>query len=207
MAPHNIKRMAADYLEVIREVQPSGPYNLLGRSFGGLVAHAMATQLQSMGEEVSLLALLDSYPTGRENLLKGHDKEREREVLSAMADDTLREMLEGFGNEGHVLWPLAEQDYEAVKNACESNMRIVDTFSPERFKGDILLFVAANSHAEPPIESWKPYVEGRIRVHEIDCTHDSIMDALPAGKIGKVLATELDKQRTIKQSPIQWRTK
>jgi thioesterase domain-containing protein len=139
--------------------------------------------------------------------LNGHDKEREREVLSAMADDTLREMLEGFGNEGHVLWPLAEQDYEAVKNACESNMRIVDTFSPERFKGDILLFVAANSHAEPPIESWKPYVDGRIRVHEIDCTHDSIMDALPAGKIGKVLATELDKQRTIKQSPIQWRTK
>src|SRR6202040_2293448 len=30
VTPHNIKRMAADYLEVIREVQPSGPYNLLG---------------------------------------------------------------------------------------------------------------------------------------------------------------------------------
>ena len=33
-----------------------GPYNLLGWSFGGLVAHAMATQLQAMGEEVSILA-------------------------------------------------------------------------------------------------------------------------------------------------------
>ena len=207
MTPHNIKRMAADYLEVIREVQPSGPYNLLGRSFGGLVAHAMATQLQSMGEEVSLLALLDSYPSDRENLLNSHDKEREREILSAMADDTLREMLEGFGNEGHVLSPLAEQDYEVVKNACESNMRIVDTFSPERFKGDVFLFVAANSHAEPPIESWKPYVDGRIRVHEIDCTHDSIMDALPAEKIGKVLAIELDKQQTTKKLIVLWRTK
>ena len=207
MTPHNIRRMAADYLEVIREVQPSGPYNLLGRSFGGLVAHAMATQLQSMGEEVSLLALLDSYPSDRENLLNGHDKEREREVLSAMADDTLREMLEGFGNEGHVLLPLAEQDYEVVKNACESNMRIVDTFAPERFKGDVFLFVAAKSHAEPPIESWKPYVDGRIRVHEIDCTHDSIMDALPTEKIGKVLAIELDKQQTTKKLIVPWRTK
>jgi nonribosomal peptide synthetase DhbF len=207
MIPHNIKRMAADYLEVIREVQPSGPYNLLGRSFGGLVAHAMATQLQSVGEEVSLLALLDSYPSDRENLLNGRDKEREREVLSAMADDTLREMLEGFGNEGHVLLPLAEQDYEVVKNACESNMRIVDTFAPERFKGEVFLFVAANSHAEPAIESWKPYVDGRIRVHEIDCTHDSIMDALPAEKIGKVLAMELDKQQTIKKLIVPWRTK
>ena len=94
-----------------------------------------------------------------------------------------------------------------MKNACESNMRIVDTFSPERFKGDVLLFVAANSHTEPPIESWKPYVDGRIRVHEIDCTHDSIMDALPAGKIGKVLAIELDKHQTTKQLIVLLRTK
>ena len=77
-----------------------------------------------------------------------------------MADDTLREMLEGFGNEGHVLSPLAEQDYEVVKNACESNMRIVDTFSPERFKGDVFLFVAANSHAEPPLNPGSPMSMG-----------------------------------------------
>jgi thioesterase domain-containing protein len=116
-------------------------------------------------------------------------------------------MLEGLGREGHVLSPLAGQDYEAVKNACENNTRIISTFSPERFEGNVLLFVAANSHAEPPIGSWKPYIDGYMQVHEIDCTHDSIMDALPAGKIGKLLATELDKHRTIKQSPIQWRTK
>ena len=54
--------MAADYLDLIRKIQPSGPYNLLGWSFGGLVAHAIATKLQAAGEEVALLALLDSYP-------------------------------------------------------------------------------------------------------------------------------------------------
>ena len=64
--PRDIERMAADYLRAIREIQSTGPYNLLGWSFGGLVAHAMATQLQSMSEEVSLLALLDSYPPDRE---------------------------------------------------------------------------------------------------------------------------------------------
>jgi nonribosomal peptide synthetase DhbF len=78
---------------------------------------------------------------------------------------------------------------------------------PEQFNGDVLLFVAANSHADPPIESWKPYVDGHIWVHEMDCTHDSIMDALPAGKIGKVLAIELNKQRTTEQPQIQWRAK
>jgi thioesterase domain-containing protein len=205
--PDNVEHMATDYLGVIREIQPTGPYNLLGWSFGGLVAHAMATQLQSMDEEVSLLALLDSYLPDREDLLNRHDKDRERELLSAMTDDTLREMLEGLGREGHVLSPLAQQDYAAVKNACENNMRIISTFSPGRFEGDVLFFVAANRQVEPPIESWKPYIDGRIQVHAIDCTHDSIMDAPPAEKIGKVLATELDKQRTTKQSLFQWRTK
>jgi thioesterase domain-containing protein/acyl carrier protein len=207
MFPHNIERMAADYLGVIRRVQARGPYNLIGWSFGGLVAHAMATQLQSMGEDVSLLALLESYLLDREKLLNGYDEEREREFLSAMTDDTLRKMLEGLGRGGHVLSPLDKQNYEAVKNVCENNMRIISTFSPGRFEGDVLLFVAAKSHAEPPIESWEPYVDGRIRVHEIDCTHDSMMDALPAGRIGEVLARELDKQRPTKQSLVQWRTK
>ncbi len=59
--PRSIDEMAEDYLSFIRRIQPHGPYNLLGWSFGGLVAHAIATQLQSMGEEVALLALLDSY--------------------------------------------------------------------------------------------------------------------------------------------------
>jgi thioesterase domain-containing protein len=57
-----IEEMALDYLSRIREIQPSGPYRLLGWSFGGLVAHAMATRLQDQGEEVDLLVLLDAYP-------------------------------------------------------------------------------------------------------------------------------------------------
>ena len=60
--PRSIDEMAEDYVRLIRKIQPSGPYNLLGWSFGGLVAHAVATQLQDKGEEVALLALLDSYP-------------------------------------------------------------------------------------------------------------------------------------------------
>jgi nonribosomal peptide synthetase DhbF len=184
--------MAADYLEVIQEIQATGPYNLLGWSFGGLVAHAMATQLRSMNEEVSLLALLDSYPMDRASLVNSHDKEQK--VLSAMTDDTLLKMLKGLWRDGHVASPLTGQDYESVKNACENNMRIISTFSPRQFEGTILLFVAAKSYSQPPIDSWKPYVNGRIQVHEIDCMHDSLMDERPAGRIGKVLATELGKQ-------------
>jgi amino acid adenylation domain-containing protein len=55
-----IEDMAAHYIEALRRVQPSGPYFLGGWSFGGLVAFEMAQQLLSSGQQVALLAILDS---------------------------------------------------------------------------------------------------------------------------------------------------
>jgi pimeloyl-ACP methyl ester carboxylesterase len=55
-----IEGMAGYYIEAIREIQPQGPYLLGGWSFGGVVAFEMAQQLHSSGEQVALLALIDS---------------------------------------------------------------------------------------------------------------------------------------------------
>jgi thioesterase domain-containing protein len=55
--------MAGQYAEQIRSVQGSGSYHLLGWSFGGTAAHAVATRLQALGEQVGVLALLDAAPT------------------------------------------------------------------------------------------------------------------------------------------------
>jgi thioesterase domain-containing protein/aryl carrier-like protein len=54
--------MAGRYVEAIRRVQPRGPYHLGGWSFGGFVAYEMAQQLRRAGEEVALLAVLDTGP-------------------------------------------------------------------------------------------------------------------------------------------------
>ncbi len=59
--PHtNIPDMAAHYIEVLREIQPEGPYLIGGHSFGGLVAFEMAHQLQAQGHEIGLLAIIDT---------------------------------------------------------------------------------------------------------------------------------------------------
>jgi thioesterase domain-containing protein/acyl carrier protein len=57
-----IEDMADFYLEAIREVQPHGPYALIGYSLGGLVALEMAQRLKAHGETIALLAMLDAYP-------------------------------------------------------------------------------------------------------------------------------------------------
>jgi thioesterase domain-containing protein len=48
------------YLACVRRVQPDGPYLLGGNSSGGLVAFEMARRLRGNGQDVALLALLDT---------------------------------------------------------------------------------------------------------------------------------------------------
>ncbi len=57
-----IEEMAAQYIRDLRIIQPRGPYHLGGYCFGGNVAYEMARQLVAAGEQVALLALLDSAP-------------------------------------------------------------------------------------------------------------------------------------------------
>ncbi|WNG56962.1 acyltransferase domain-containing protein [Archangium gephyra] len=59
-----VEEMAAHYLEVLRSVRPSGPYLLVGASFGGAVAYEMARRLSAEGHPVPLCALLDSPGPG-----------------------------------------------------------------------------------------------------------------------------------------------
>ena len=73
-------------------------------------------------------------------------------------------------------------------------------FVPQRFHGDVILFAATASESgniEPPVEAWRPYVDGKIDVHRIDCTHTEIMDAEPIAKVGSVLTSELGRLRMI----------
>ncbi|NEQ63579.1 MAG: non-ribosomal peptide synthetase, partial [Moorea sp. SIO4A1] len=55
-----VEDIAAYNIQEIQSVQPQGPYLLGGHSFGGKVALEMALQLQKQGQEVALLAILDT---------------------------------------------------------------------------------------------------------------------------------------------------
>jgi phthiocerol/phenolphthiocerol synthesis type-I polyketide synthase E len=57
-----IRALAASYVEVVRAVQPEGPYVLGGYSFGGSVAVEMTAILERAGQTVRHVLLLDSHP-------------------------------------------------------------------------------------------------------------------------------------------------
>lgn len=89
-----IEDMAAHYIQEIRGVQPHGPYYLGGSSLGGLIAYEAGMQLQNHGEEVRLIALIDTWAPGYPIILPGTSRLSRK--LFAFADriqhhfDTLR---------------------------------------------------------------------------------------------------------------------
>lgn len=56
----DIESLAALYVEHLRQQQPQGPYHLLGFSLGGLLAIAAAARLESQGQAVAFLGIIDS---------------------------------------------------------------------------------------------------------------------------------------------------
>jgi amino acid adenylation domain-containing protein len=54
-----VEDIASYYIQSIRQMQPQGPYLLMGYSFGGIVAFEIARQLTDRGEVVDFLGLVD----------------------------------------------------------------------------------------------------------------------------------------------------
>ncbi|WP_329529735.1 amino acid adenylation domain-containing protein (plasmid) [Streptomyces sp. NBC_01450] len=201
-APETVEEIATDYARWIRRIQPHGPYRLLGWSFGGVNAHAVAVRLQREGERVESLALLDAYP---------HSADGEADDTALLAD--LARSLgvppssAGTGDlsPGWILGRLRAGDHplrdvsEQTLNAMLHDYRIARdarrTHVPGVFRGDVLAFTAA---ASTPLSvtatgTWSRYVDGRITEHRVECRHE---DMLQPAHIGVVAAAVADGLRS-----------
>ncbi|WP_328912387.1 MULTISPECIES: type I polyketide synthase [unclassified Streptomyces] len=204
--------MVASYVDLIREAQPVGPYRLLGWSYGGFVAHAMACALQERGERVELLALLDA-PQTHGTL---HDPEQaERQVaalltrvagLPAAADGAVPDVegvLARIGEDpadGAAAAPVTRAEAAAIAEVMRNNLRIAPQFSPGVFRGDVLFFSATEdagadgadlSLAPGKADSWRPYVDGSLTDHAVPCGHYEMTEPGPMAEIGAVVAKAL----------------
>ncbi len=201
-APADIDEMARDYAARIREVQPRGPYHLLGWSFGGNVVQTVATRLRDRGEEVALLAVLDSYPVEHFSEQE-HDGETDlfaslvhalgipAEALSGDEMDAaeLRRTLERVGNP---LGSLDEGTLRAMALNFEHQARLLKRHSPSVFDGDVLFFTATEEdHGTRTPWTWRPYVTGEITEHLVHCGHAQMAGPAALDEIGPVLDAAL----------------
>jgi amino acid adenylation domain-containing protein len=92
--PHErVEDMAEYYMKYIRELQPNGPYLFAGYCFGGLVALEMAHRFLTNGEDVAMLAFLETAPPQRflsPRFLLAYWKRRIYEHAAALAQLSLQ---------------------------------------------------------------------------------------------------------------------
>jgi glutamate-1-semialdehyde aminotransferase len=59
--PETLEELAARFIADLKEVQPEGPYYLIGYCSGGTTALEVAQQLIRSGDQVAMLALIETY--------------------------------------------------------------------------------------------------------------------------------------------------
>ena len=205
--PRSIRDMAKNYADRIQGVYPTGPYNLLGWSFGGVVAHELAIELQRRGCVIACLILLDARPTidsVTHALLEKH-------ILEAVLEEVLRfyrvdipeqdgpltyqQVEELVRERGAVDIPRYKQLLDSIVQNLKSSLALHRAHEPGVFDGDTIIFSALPDErirSSSPPESWRPYVARHITEYSIDCRHEDMLTAESLSLYGQQLKFSLE---------------
>jgi thioesterase domain-containing protein len=207
-----LEEMADYYVEAVRGVRPEGPYLLGGWSLGGAVAFEMARQLGERGQEVALLALLDSPAPHASQ--RGVEVD-EAELLAGLGEDlglhvsaedlrglTTDERLALFLEHGRAR-ALVPSDYDLAQarrllHVYETNIRAFGNYRPQPAATRIILHRAgeaagADSHGAPhpsaadPTLGWGALSTAPVEVRRVPGDHVSMLSEPHV----KTLAAEL----------------
>jgi amino acid adenylation domain-containing protein len=187
----DLRTVAANYLRQVRDVQPSGPYHLVGHSSGGLVVYEMACQLTEQGETMGLLALLDCDPdTGKSayqpfrdwNSLKA-SLARARTALQLRAFG-LRELLGRRIDYQRIkikIWLAARSRRRGKAHGpveAEGHLALaLRDYQLRPYPGNITLFAAQDEPGSKgdPANAWRGNVLGRCETRLIPGTHRTML--------------------------------
>ena len=203
----SIEEMARGYVRELRAFQPRGPYSLGGQSFGGLVAFEMARQLETDGETVGVLALLDTIHVGQRGLGRArsgrwHRAARLRRQLVSHAGAALR----GPDRRGYLrqrvrvvrrhlrnlVWRARFPQFARVQRA---NREAFNRFVPRPYGGRVTFFMASErmpGERCDPLEMWQPLATGGVDLYEVPGDHITISVEPNAAVLARLLQARLD---------------
>lgn len=190
-----ISDMAAHYIQVMRELQPEGPYFLGGWSFGGVVTYEMAQQLRAQGQKVDLLALFEAHTWGTNRQVQRSDKELTASLLSGMVDELgidyekfrqlepdeqIATLVDEVEKTSSTNTDFAHQITRRYLNVSKTNMRILGDYVPKPYDGKVVLFITSSTpefpeYEEDPTLGWERLTNG-VEIYHVPGTHNDMMD-------------------------------
>ncbi len=200
--PATLEEMARDYVDLMRATQPSGPYYLLGWSLGANIAFAMTEELERRGEQVGLLAIMDSSlidlaevelePFANYNLVLAQFGYVP--ALTPADPDPEARMLELVRRRpglGLAEWP--DQRVTALQRVIKNNVAIARAHRLGKVHCPVLFFAASRN---PPalaekLRRWRSFTDGPVQAVELDCGHRHMLLPEPLARLGPALSDGL----------------
>ena len=208
-----VEDMAAHYIREIRAFQSSGPYYLLGASFGGLVVYEMAHQLLAQGEQVAFLGLLNTncpvYSLRKKMQCHlGRLKQRGLRSYSADLTRALKQRLGRANSADNTVSANTDvqsvvqdpQDASLVRTVAaileaEQNYRPVN----RRYPGKITFFWAEDAPRdfEDNRSGWTRIAAGNCEIYIVPGTHTKMREEPHVQKLVEKLKPCLEKAQAL----------
>ena len=209
-----IEQMADRYLREIQVLQPVGPYYLAGYSLGGVIAFEMAHRLQSQGQTVAFLGMLDTYaPVAfQKNLIEKSPLQRTAghlSVLNALSPPKKWEYLKQKANEavygkksdwekvsGELKESVRPEKIEMLQKTVIANGQANFAYSPKPYFGKTTLFRAAELDVfefYDPHLWWTDFCVGGLEIQEVPGSHWTMMKMPEVQTLAQKLQACLDK--------------
>ncbi|KAI8345433.1 Alpha/Beta hydrolase protein [Mortierella sp. GBAus27b] len=189
-----LDEMALGFIDQIRRIQPHGPYHLLGFSFGGAVAHLVASHLSKQGERIELVAWMDVHPINNTQTPPPEDEDEDSDKEEDHIFDLLR------GSHGDAIPDHAKAFVKRASLVVQNNRQLLDTCALPVISTNVVLFRATEAlNPDVPLlnpDKWKPYVLGEIESHDIHCTHKDMVEPEHLETIGQILTRKLNELHT-----------
>lgn len=207
----SIEAMAERYVTELRAHAP-GPYLLGGFSGGGLVTLEMARQLRELGDEVDLVVLFDSAPTGK---MTPGTLERFRNIATHVRSGSARPALPYIkrGVKRRLRRFIPEKAERATEKAQQERAlgyadtdthgyvnlfyyfsAAADRYDVGRYPVDVLLVKADHVWPSQPNDyHWGAHVDGELTVVTTPGDHHSMFFPENAPRLAAVIAPILDR--------------
>jgi hypothetical protein len=184
----SLEKMAAEYLETMRTVQPEGPYQMVGFCGGGLIAFEIAQQLHAKGEKADLVVLIEPlagpaprrliWPKIFHGLIRGPGK-----LLGFSPDQqfnlfirlrhfylSMRYPKEYRQQPGHKFWPPLE---ELHRDWMARFVWTISAYNPGTYPGRATFFWSEEVPSQRRLGWGKGSNAQEVDVHIIPGTHDT----------------------------------
>lgn len=209
----DIRVLAGLLIERMGKTHPSGPYYLIGYSFGGLLAYEMAQQLSEQGQAVLFLGLLDTTAPGSRRPrpliqrlgihLETFKQRNTPGKLKYVKEKIVRLWQRLSGCERRAI-PLVHYDpdsplTQSLQRINIASVRAMDRYVPEPYAGNAVLLQSQNrpqwlDYCETnPLMGWGELIRGGVDMYQVPGGHLDMLAPEHIPELASTLSRELDK--------------